>query len=436
MKQRFEKTVHIGSGFLFDASNRGKYLYLDPITGEALKIIKDNLYHNTGYPGTSLWYRAPLPGRPEAQETPAPTVHEANLALDEEGFLIIVMRDGRTIDHGKTRRFVHLARDIEKFRGFMLDEIKRMNQDIKMLLDVHLQAIAPNAPKTVYPEIFYEPYPRHAPPGKLWMLALALIIVTACFLLPQSSNPLAMGIALGAVLAVLVGLRHSSYKNVQRAIKKWEKDKQQFEARQEELLQDWHAACKDCSDYNAFFYMALDSFDWPRPTSFTFQLNEDCTEMHVDMDLPCWDDLPYHTWKVGRDNVTLERGKKDDLDRRSDYLRHVHSLLFLAASCAFWAVPNLETLYLSGYAPAKGQEPAPTPEKNKKKGKEPLPALPAQAEEEPEFLLSLKIDRANWSTQNFDDLERIDPVQALEQFELRRDLNKETLVLSPIVPFE
>ena len=63
MIYRFTKKFKVLTGFLFEAKDRGKFLYFDPITGEVLKLKRKNLYQSVGYPGTSLWYRAPLPGR-------------------------------------------------------------------------------------------------------------------------------------------------------------------------------------------------------------------------------------------------------------------------------------------------------------------------------------------------------------------------------------
>ena len=53
----------------------------------------------------------------------------------------------------------------------------------------------------------------------------------------------------------------------------------------------------------------------------------------------------------------------------------------------------------------------------------------------PCFLVSVEINREQWEKIAFDNLENIDPVLALEDFKLKRELDKETMVLSEITPF-
>lgn len=53
---------------------------------------------------------------------------------------------------------------------------------------------------------------------------------------------------------------------------------------------------------------------------------------------------------------------------------------------------------------------------------------------EDEYLFSVRIRRGQWQSINFSDLASVDPVQALERFDLRRDMTK-TGVFRPIEPF-
>ncbi len=451
MIYRFNKQFKALTGFLFEAKDRGKFLYFDPITGEVLKLKRKNLYQIVGYPGTSLWHRAPLPGREAQPEGDKPVEHDAYLDLDEEGFLIIKMKDGRIIEHGKTRRFVQISKDIEKYRGFMLDRIAQMRTDLKVLLDVHLQAIPPSAPKIVHPEVFYEPYPLRPSSGRLWIFGIMTLILIGCFALPKVESPVLLALALSVGAMAMFYLRIKSGKDFEKMLDKWEQQKLNFELKQKELVDEWNQTCQG-SDHNATLLMALDSFDWPRETIFDFEFKNGCEELHLDLDLPDWDKLPYQTWRVGRDNVTLERGRLDPLARREVYVRHVHSLVFLAASAAFWAIPNLKTLFVSAYCEnyqvpkLDDDDPQNTPmtAKEKKKNSKKAGAAPNTEAGEPAhepgtgrpcFLVSVEINREQWEKIAFDNLENIDPVLALEDFKLKRELDKETMVLSEITPF-
>ncbi len=450
MTHRFDKTFKIREGFLLETQYKGRFLYLDPITGETLK--RSDLYHSTGYPGSTLWYRANLPGRENPPPPLQPKVHDANLSLDGEGFLIIKMKDGRIIDHGKTRRLVHMTKDIERFRAFMNDQINRMNSDVKTLLDVHLEAAAPDAPRVIHPEVFFEPYPDQYITSRLWFFGLVTVILLACFALPNSEQPFLLAAGLAAAAIAMLALRIKGIKDYNKRIDQWEKRKTEFDQNQQEFLKEWNDTCSAAQDQDAILGLALEAFDWPRETNASWEFKNGCKELHLDIDLPRWLDLPAQTWKTGRDGVTLERGLMSHYARQERYVRHVHSLLFLAASAAFWSTPGLDTLYLSGFCknytePEPSTEPAHTEPKTKRTKKSAAGSsqkdthleaktTPEMESGEPVYLISVKIDRTEWAQTDFNNLEKLDPVSALNKFEMRRELNVSTMVLSRIEPLD
>ena len=450
MIYRFEKKFRILTGFLLDTEYKGKFLYMDPITGEVVKFRPKNLYRSVGYPGSTLWYRAALPGREKPEESPPPVVHDANLGLDGEGFLIIKMKDGRIIEHGKTRRLVHMSKDIERFRLFMMDQVKHLNSDVATLLDVHKEAVPPDAPRIIHPEVFFEPYPDQVITSRLWFFGLITIILIACFALPSSDHPFLLGAGLTAAAILMLIFRIKGIKDYDDRINKWELRKQQFDEKQLEFLNGWGKACQCNEDRDAVLGLALDSFDWPRETNASFEFKNGCEELHLDIDLPRWDELPAQTWKIGQDNVTLERGIMHPYDRRERYVRHVHSLAFLAASISFWSTPGLQTLYLSAFCedylppdPEMDTPPAPGPKAKKKKNTGERAGHPMAEDEiareagtgEPVFLLSLKIERAEWEKVDFRNLDKLNPVFVLEDFEMRRELDTQHMILTRITPF-
>ena len=359
--------------------------------------------------------------------------------------MIIKMKDGRTVEHGKTRRFVQISKNIEKYRGFMLDKIAQMRADLKILMNVHLQAIPPDAPKLVHPEVFYEPYPLRPSVSRMWGFGIIILILIGCFALPGVESPVLVGLALVVAVAAMFYLRFKAGKDFEKLLSDWEQQKLNFENKQIELVKEWEQTCQG-GDKDAILFMALDSFDWPRETIFDFEFKNGSQELYLDMDLPDWDKLPYQTWRVGRDNITLERGRLDPLDRREVYVRHVHSLVFLAASAAFWAISDLKTLIISAYCENyqipkldmdnPSSDPL-TAKAKKKAGKKAMEAehLHQPGTGKPVFLVSVKINREQWAKMQFDDLEKLNPIWALEDFDLKRNLDTENMVLSEITPF-
>ena len=447
MTYRFDKNFRILAGFLLETEYKGHFIYLDPITGERVRRNPKNLYLSVGYPGSTLYYRAPLPGRENQEEPPDKIVHDANLALDEEGFLVIKMKDGRIIEHGKTRRLVHMAKDIEKFHRFMQDKVNGMNEDVDTLLSVHKEAVSPNAPRLLYPEVFYEPYPERMLSSRFWFLGIIAIILVAYYALPDASHPSLLIIGLVAATLLMLYLRIKGIRNYDDSLSKWEARKREFEEKQQDFLKSWKEECECGEDHNAVLGLALDSFDWPRDTNVSFEFRDGGKELYLDMDLPAWDELPAQAWRIGGDKVTLERSIISPYDRRERYVRHVHSLAFLAASIAFWSTPSLETLYLSAFCenytppdPAIGNPPPDPKKKVDPRFPNAHPVATPRVEHEPgtgepAFLLSLKINRDDWAKLNFDNLHRLNPVHALEDFEMRRDLDTQHMILNKITPF-
>lgn len=180
-------------------------------------------------------------------------------------------------------------------------------------------------------------------------MGIIAIILVAYSTLPGSNHPslLIMGFVAAALL--MFYLRIKGIRNYDDSLGKWEARKREFEEKQQDFLESWKKECECGEDQNAVLGLALDSFDWPRDTNVSFEFRNGCKELYLDMDLPAWDELPAQAWKIGGDKVTLERRIISPYDRRERYVRHVHSLAFLAASIAFWSTPSLETLYLSAF---------------------------------------------------------------------------------------
>lgn len=431
MFYRFKHEFKLQTGFLLDTPDRDKILYPDPVTGEALKIKKKNLYKTIGHPGIHLYYRANLPGRDSVFKDPLFKEKNSTLSLDENGFLIIKTRDGRKLSHGKTRYLTHLSRNNENFKGFMLKQIENLKHDLDLLLNVHLQAIAPDTPRTIHPDFFYEPCPTAQKPSKAWFIGLTLIIIIACFSLPETNYPIPLGIALSATAFVMLALRFKSIKNFEERINAWTKRKLKFEEKQQKELEDWQKILLNGEDKDTILHLALNSFDWPRETTISFEFKNHGKELHLDMDLPNWTELPYHNWQMGGDGVSLQKNKPDLTECNKKYVRHIHSLAYLAAAASFWAMPDLETLYLSAYCENYQTQGTSS---TKVEGSN-LPDEHLQVTGKPSFLLSLKIEKELWQQQHFEKLEKLDPVEALNIFELRRDLNNKTMILYPIEPF-
>ncbi|MEO5366928.1 MAG: hypothetical protein H7831_11370 [Magnetococcus sp. WYHC-3] len=198
----------------------------------------------------------------------------------------------------------------------------------------------------------------------------------------------------------------------QSALAEWRAEEANHRYRQEELRKQYLSLSS--GDERAMlqrFEDRLAKITWPRETIVTFQGN--VKSVWVDIDLPEIEDMPQEIAKVLRRYMKVVWIPKSNIDVRRDYMAHIHSIGFRVAGEAFAAMPDLERIVVSGYSQRQCRD---------------------TGQVKNEYLYSVGIDRTKWMGINFSDLCAIDPIQAFERFDLRRNLSK-TAHFSPISPF-
>ncbi|MBE0508691.1 MAG: hypothetical protein IBX50_18565, partial [Marinospirillum sp.] len=79
-----------------------------------------------------------------------------------------------------------------------------------------------------------------------------------------------------------------------------------------------------------------------------------------------------------------------------------HGVLLRVIGTAFATLPSIQQLIISGYSQRLN---------------------PATGHEEDDYLLSARVARSDFEKINFDNLEEVDPIFALDAFELVRDMS-------------
>ena len=87
---------------------------------------------------------------------------------------------------------------------------------------------------------------------------------------------------------------------------------------------------------------------------------------------------------------------------RNEYARHVHGVLLRITGTAFASLPSLQQLIISGYSQRLN---------------------PATGHVEDDYLISARVNRGGFEQINFDNLDEVDPIYALEVFELVREMS-------------
>jgi len=158
---------------------------------------------------------------------------------------------------------------------------------------------------------------------------------------------------------------------------------------------------------------ALSSIAWPRETTVSAEI-EPGPVVWLDVDLPELEHMPTHSATVATRGLKVNIKAKPEKQRRTDYVTHVHAVACRLIGEAFAALPTATAVVLSGYT----QRPA-----------------RATGNSTDVYVLSVKAARSDWRDIRFDKLSDLDPVEALGQFDCRREIKK-NFELGPIEPFQ
>jgi len=158
---------------------------------------------------------------------------------------------------------------------------------------------------------------------------------------------------------------------------------------------------------------AFCGIDWPRETLISFDIFDEGKRLFLDVDLPEIEDMPTKAATVQERNLRLGIKDMSDAQVRRLYMQHIHGIGFRLIGEAFSALPTLEDVIISAFSQRTEA---------------------ATGNVVDEYLYSLTVTREQWSHLNFKKLGAIDPVEALDQFDLRRKMTK-TGVFKPIEPF-
>ena len=133
----------------------------------------------------------------------------------------------------------------------------------------------------------------------------------------------------------------------------------------------------------------------------------------MDVDLPEIEDLPRKQAAVPSRGLRLSMKALSDAQNRRNYARHIHGVLFRTIGETFTSLPRIQRVVGSAFSQRLNRATGVITE---------------------DYLISVSVERIRWNQINFSALERVDPVAALGQFNLRRRMTK-TGIFTPIEPF-
>lgn len=445
MAFRFRNSIRIAPGIRLNLGKRGVSVSAG-VRGATVTAGRQGVHGNLGLPGTGLSYRTRLDksvnqrkraeqeekrqNRLERQQVALennPDLAELNLGLDEKGKLLINTAAGQPLA-GEEHRKLLLNFNAE-IHEWLEEQMEKINGDIDLLINAHVDILTPD---TVSLRHQIEPFSELQPekpkldafpvePKKPIEIELTWKDTFIPGRKTKRLNAWQAEVDAWQVkhqawqeeVTRLKAIQAEPLAIYQAKLENWRERKQAHDVEQRTLADTFADRLESDTQVMVEVLKAeLDALDWARETLIDFDLDETGQHLKLDVDLPEIETFPTQEARLGVRDLRLVITDKSATQIRRDYARHIHGVLLRIIGTAFHTLPNLEELIISGYSQRSN---------------------PATGHIQDDYLFSAKVKRSIFAGINFHNLKEVDPVIALERFELIRNMSK-TGIFQPIEP--
>jgi hypothetical protein len=404
MGLRFRRRIRIAPGLRLNLSKSGPGISLGG-PGASLSFGPQGPHIHAGIPGTGIHYREKLPrrgGRRPARGPADPGGASGRppqggafpgglrVALDDDARVRILDGDDRPLPDDLAGRIRRAHR--EEIRAWLVRQCEHWNQGIDEILSPHLSTPPPEPPPTFHPTPFERPRP--VPPDPRSPGLLGRILSSRAEQIEEENQ--------GALLSW------------EEEVAKWEKVRAHFrreEARRRDRFE--RGRFEDVAVMEELLGEAMRALRWPRETEICFEVRSEGELVLLDVDLPPRSEMPTHEARPATRQYRVLVEERSDRQRRLEYSRHIHGVLFRVAGEVFHQLPRTRSVVASGFTQWPDG---------------------ATGGVRDDYLVSARIARSRWSDIHFDNLAALDLPKAFERFELRREMSA-TDIFQPIDPF-
>jgi Protein of unknown function (DUF4236) len=444
---RFRRSIRIAPGLKVNLSKRGVSLSAG-VRGASVTVGPRGTYTNVGIPGTGLSYRERVGGgseqrrtvraqerlereyqRLERERAQQVALSNVKLCLDKEtGALQIENSFGGPL----SKQDLKLVWDQE--RSTILEWLERqadeINGDVELLTTIHEDTPSPDSE----PEYQMEPFDEQPPnqpkqPEEVPKPEAKLLPLLGFFARLFKSKRIAheqkqqqLDNEHGKGLHIWEKERTRDLKNYQSALgkyaetrKDWDNRKRQQEADETKRKDEFPDLIRiDTDVMNKTLEDALNLLSWPRETVVSYQLTDEGHQVWLDVDLPEMEDLPQKLASVASTGKKLNIKDKPAKQLQQEYALHIHGIAFRLVGTVFATLPTANTAVISGFSQRLDR---------------------STARVNDDYLLSVRVEREHYSKIDFGSLDKVNPVDAMGAFEIRRKLTI-TGIFKAIDPFE
>ena len=406
---RFRKSIKILPGVRVNLGLGGLSLNAGP-RGATVSFNKQGIYSNTSIPGTGISFREKISSNLRSEKSikqqqiaEKVKISAKNLVLDllSDGNIAYKDKDGNEIDK-------KIITELWKQKSYILrswleNEAEKIN-DMDLITTIHYDMPNPyNEPQLEDLEFDKE---KPTEPKKK-------VIEKPSFFKSLFSPSLKQRY-------------QDELDNAENEFKKetelykinlhnWEKEKIEFNKTQNELRANFSNLIRtDVNTMSEYLEKVLQSLDWARETSLSYDINTLENTVYIDIDLPEIEDIPQKIATISANGKKLNIKDKTEKQLKIEYATHIHAIALRVASYTFATLPSIYNVVISGYSQRI----------DKSTGKE-----------NNEYLYSIKFNKSDFSKLNFDRIDLINPVESFDNFENIRNMSS-TGIFKKIEPFK
>lgn len=391
MGLRFRRSVKLAPGIRMNFSGSGVSWTLGP-RGASVGIGKRGTYLNSGTPGTGLYVRERMgsSGAGSRARTSSYSNMSVTVGVTDDGTVYFRDADGNALAE-------HLVNAAKKQQGNAIRDLiqkkcDEINAQIEALGEIHVDTPNSNVKPQYQPQEFLE-----SPPTK-----------------PVPKKPGLMGALFKSKRERIEKENRERERQFEEDAAKWRADKLRFdetEQRRKDIIE--RGIYSNVEVMENFLEENLQSIVWPRETIVSTEILDNGKRVFVDVDLPETEDMPSKTASAPQRGYKLSVKEMSATQIQRLYMRHVHGIGFRIVGEAFSALPTAQEVVLSAYSQRPDRSTGHVTD---------------------EYLYSVRVERGLWSRINFGNLQNLDVVEALAQFDLKRNMTK-TGGFKPIEPF-
>jgi hypothetical protein len=381
---RFRNSIKLAPGVRWNISSSGSSWTLGP-RGASIGIGKRGAFLNTGIPGTGFTSRTRLTG---SNETPrARTERHASLttsvsmtcAVSDDGGLLFTDKDGSPV----SEHLIEVAKKQNREAIMSLIERKcdEINDQVEALGRLHHHTPEPQPPRFNAP-IFEGSKPDLPEERKLgWLDRLF------------SSRRRRIEEENAAAVT-----------RFQEAVASWNTSKLEFDKQVTERRNFVETLIyQDTAAMERFLEENLCEIVWPRETTVNFEVLHAGKHVVLDVDLPELEDMPSKLAAVPARGLKLSIKELGNTKVQKLYAEHVHGIVFRLVGEVFASLPMAQEVVVAGYSQRHD---------------------PTTAQIKDDYLLSVCVNRQEWSKIDFAHTSKLEVSEALARFDLRRSILK------------